>query len=96
MGILFLENTSLPDAYLARLQRYDAVLTGSAWLKALLQRKGLEAQKLGVFYQCVDYSVFYPRPEPPPENPRSTIRIFTGEAMALCSISSCTLPAPST
>jgi hypothetical protein len=79
LGILFIENSTVDPSLLTRVKRLDHVFVGSAWLMPALEKQGVERARMGVFWQCVDYTLFGPADREPRE-PGGPFHVFSGEA----------------
>lgn len=62
IGVAFYERTQLDERFLEGLDRFDLVITGSAWNQQLIQQKGYDRSVL--VYQGFDDNHFHPTPVP--------------------------------
>ena len=74
VGITFFECSRFSEADLQRMAAYDALITGSPWNQALLQRFGLQQARL--VHQGVDTALF--NPAPVPRLLRRSLVVFSG------------------
>ena len=74
VGSTFIEFSRVAEADLQRMAAYDALITGSRWNQALLQRFGLQQARL--VHQGVDTALF--NPAPVPRLLRRSLVVFSG------------------